>query len=72
MTDRFHSLTVALDKDMRDDDAQSLIAAILHFKGVISVGGNVTDSGMWMAEQRALDVLRKQMLDILFPKIKGT
>ena len=30
MTDRYNALTVILEKDIRSDDAESLIAAIRH------------------------------------------
>lgn len=33
MTDRFHTLTVVLEHDMRDDDAQALISAIGQLRG---------------------------------------
>jgi hypothetical protein len=42
MTDRFHSLTVVLEKDMRDDDAKSLQEAISHLRGVCMVTGNTS------------------------------
>lgn len=32
MTDRFHSLTVVLEGNIREDDAESLINAILHLR----------------------------------------
>lgn len=35
MTDRYHTLTVVLERDMRDDDAAALIAAIGQLRGVI-------------------------------------
>ncbi len=43
MTDRYHSLTVALEKDTREDDAEALIAAIEQLRGVAGVEGNVDD-----------------------------
>lgn len=54
MTDRYHSLVVVLDSDIRDDDCQSTIDAILQIKGVIQVTGNVSDIDSHMAETRAL------------------
>lgn len=41
MTDRFHALTVVLEHDMRDDDAQALIDAIKQMRGVLNVRGEV-------------------------------
>ena len=37
MSDRYHSLTVVLDQDIRDDDARSLIKAISYMRNVIKV-----------------------------------
>lgn len=53
MTDRFLTLTVVLDRDYRDDDAQSIIDAIKMVKGVLSVKGNVADGSEYMAIERA-------------------
>lgn len=66
MTDRFHSLTVVLDADTRDDDAQPLIDAIMMLKGVIAVKGDVADSSSYVAEAKALTHLRIQIRDILW------
>lgn len=62
MTDRFNSLTVVLDKDYREDDAQVLIAAIKILRGVIEVTGNVADVQAFVAESRA----RREMAEKLF------
>lgn len=53
MTDRYHSLTVVLDKDTRDDDAAPLIAAILQLRGVVGVEGNVADPSSYVHQLRA-------------------
>lgn len=52
MTDRYFSLTVALDKDIRADDAEAILAAIRMIKGVLSVEGNVANYESWTAERR--------------------
>ena len=44
MTDRFKSLLVSLDKDIREDDAESLLNAIRMLKGVLHVQGNISDA----------------------------
>jgi hypothetical protein len=59
MTDRIHSITVVLDHDIRDDDCDSLIAAIKHFRCVASVTPNVADPASLMAEKRAQSDLRR-------------
>lgn len=71
MTDRYHSLTVVLEKDMRDDDAESLINAIKMMRHVISVKGNVTDFTSLMAEERAMRHLGDKLLAVVYPKIYG-
>ncbi len=70
MTDRFHSLTVILEKDMRDDDCESLINAIKMLRGVIKVNPIVSDPTSWMAEERARRELGQKLLEIVFPKNK--
>lgn len=70
MTDRFHSLTVVLDKDMRDDDAENIIKAICCLRGVISVSGHVADITSRMAEDRARHVLGEKIIELLYPKVK--
>jgi hypothetical protein len=53
MTDRFNALTVVLQQDIREDDAKSLIDAIMMIKGVLSVTGNVVDVETFAANVRA-------------------
>lgn len=65
MTDRFYTLTVCLEKDMREDDAEYLINAIMMLKGVIDVQGNVANGDTWMAEQRAKRELTNKILNVL-------
>lgn len=52
MTVRYHSLTVALETNMRDDAAELLIAAILQLRGVVGVEGNVADPSSFVHEVR--------------------
>lgn len=68
MTDRFHSLTVVLVQDIREDDAEALIQAICMLRGVVSASGNVSDPTSYMAEQRARRELEQKLLDIIHPK----
>ena len=65
MTDRYHSLTVVLVRDMRDDDAKFLIDAIRQFRGVIDVTGNVVGLESHIAQTRARTDLAKKLLDVL-------
>jgi hypothetical protein len=44
VTDRIHSITIALEKDIREDDIESLIQALKHFRYVIDVKPNICDA----------------------------
>lgn len=65
MTDRFYSLTVVLEKDTRDDDAEKLIKAISLLRGVVKVKGNVASPQTWFAEERAKHDLAMKLMDVL-------
>lgn len=43
MTDRINQLTVILERDMRDDDVEGLMQAILLLRGVLNVRPIVED-----------------------------
>lgn len=70
MTDRYHSLTVVLDKDYRSDDARKIIAAIKMVKGVIAVDGAVTDPSDFMARKRAVASLGDKIIDLIYSEGK--
>ena len=65
MTDRIHSITVVLKENIRVDDAESLIEALKHFRGVIAVDGNVADFESHMAEERARSKFQTILFDAL-------
>jgi hypothetical protein len=67
MTDRYNFLTVALEKDIRSDDAESLIIAIKQLRGVLEVKPNVSNGSDMVAEIRARDALSNKLWDILNP-----
>ena len=64
MTARFNSFTVALETDIREDDAKALIDAISMMRGVLSVVGNETDSSFCIAEMRAKNDLKNKLYKI--------
>lgn len=68
MTDRINSLTVVLEKDIRDDDIKPLINALKMMRGVIAVECNVSDYVVYMAEERAKHNLGQELLNIVYPK----
>lgn len=70
MTDRYYALTVILEKDMRSDDAEQLIAAIKMIKGVLDVEPHISDPETWMAEERAIRKIGEKLWNVLYPKDK--
>lgn len=68
MTDRYNALTVVLESNMRDDDADKLLTAIRQMRGVLEVRGNVADSDSYVAEQRAKRELGDKLWQVLYPK----
>lgn len=68
MTNRYSTLTVALEQDIREDDAQALIQAIKMLRGVADVAGNVSDASQWLAETRVRRDLGDKVLAVVFPK----
>lgn len=65
MTERYHSLTVVLDSDMRADEAEPLMMAIRLLTGVLSVEGNVADPSHYVAETRVRFDLREKLFEVL-------
>jgi hypothetical protein len=53
MTDRINALTITLTKDIRIDNAQSIINAILMIKGVLRVDTHVSNMEDHIAYSRA-------------------
>ena len=68
MTDRFNALTVVLESDIREDDAQALMSAIRLLHGVIEVKGNVSDPLQLVCDARARRELGEKFFAILYPK----
>mgnify|MGYP001585151043 CR=1 FL=1 len=70
MTYRYFALTVILEKDIREDDAEPIIEAIKMLKGVLNVNGNISSPDTWMAEERARMDIGIQLMDIVYPHMK--
>ena len=68
MTDRYHTLTVVLERDTRTDDAEALIAAIGQMRGVLKVSGVVADPAAYMAKERARRELGEKLWAVLEEK----
>ena len=68
MTDRYNTLTVVLEREIREDDAEKYIDAIRMIKGVLSVKGNVADYEEYMATERVRRELGEKIWEVLYPK----
>ena len=68
MTDRYNTLTVVLERDMRDDDAEALLSAIRQLRGVLSVSGGVANPTTYAAEERARRELGEKLWQVLHPQ----
>ena len=66
MTDRFDSLTIVLETDIREDDAEHLINAIKQLRGVLEVTGNVSTSKNQIGYIRA----KNEIWDTIFKLYK--
>ena len=66
MTDRIRTLTVILDRDMRTDDADTIIAAVRALRGVEDVTAGPPTDGF--AREIAKSELRRELLDALMPR----
>lgn len=70
MSERIHTLTVVLEKDMHEEDVEGLSKAICRLRGVLTVRGHVANLDSMMAEERAQHELRQKIVDILWPPSK--
>ena len=66
MTDRLKGLTVAFESDIRDDDAQCIIDAILMIKGVANVTTSISNSEDYMNRQQ----VKREVVDKLYKLAK--
>ena len=65
MTDRIKGLTVTLDPDIREDDAQAIIDAIKMVKGVGDVETHVADLHHHMAVATSRMAMEKDVFGLL-------
>ena len=65
MTDRYHTLVVVLESDIREDDAEPLMNAIRQMRQVLKVTGIVSDLNSNMAEIRAKLDCKNKLLDVI-------
>jgi ADP-dependent phosphofructokinase/glucokinase len=65
MTDRIKGLSVALEKPIRADDCEELIAAIKMLKGVAKVKTHVANYDHWFAAQQVRNEIKDKILDVV-------
>ncbi len=65
MTDRIKGLTVLLEPDKRDDDAEYIINAIRMIKGVVSVKSHIADMNHYFAVETARRELTQKLWEAL-------
>lgn len=68
MTDRYNAFTVVLERDIRSDDAEDIINAIKHIRGVLSVKPHTSNMADTIAEDRVRADLIKKLWDVLYGK----
>ena len=70
LSDRVHSLTVVLDRDMREEDVGTIMQAIAQLRHVVSVGGNVASPADYVAMERARYELGRKVVAAVYPERK--
>lgn len=67
MTDRINAITVVLEHDIRDDDAEPLLQAIRQLRGVLTVTPHVANLEGHLATERA----KCELMDKLWSVLNG-
>lgn len=67
MTDRLNGFIVVLEQDIREDDAEAILTALMQVRGVLTVTPNVAGPDEAIAEER----IRSEMRDKVFQFLKG-
>lgn len=65
MTDRLSGFIVALDENIRDDDAETIRVALSMIRGVVDVKPVVADHSLAIAEMRVKNELRTKLYDFI-------
>lgn len=70
MTTRHAGYIVTLDRDIREDDAAPILAAIKLLKGVVSVKPIIASLEQHLAEERVKLDLGQKLLAVVYPEKK--
>jgi len=65
MTDRLKGVVVTFDHDIREDDAEGILNAIRHIKGVASVQPEVANLEDHMARVRVRGEMVKDLVELV-------
>jgi len=65
MTDRINTITVVLEKPIRDDDCEAILNSIRMIKGVLTVTPHVADHTAYAAREQVRQEIRRKIYDIL-------
>lgn len=68
MTARIKGCWVAFERDVREDDAESLIGAIRQLRGVLAVEASVAEPADWIATERIRRELSEKLWAVLHPR----
>ena len=68
MSDRYNAITVVLEKDTRDDDAQDILTALKMIKGVIAAEPNIVNVDSFVSDTRARSELGTKLFEVLYSK----
>lgn len=72
MSDRIKALTVVLEQDLRQEDAEPLMAAIRQMRHVTEVSAEVADQDLYVATTRVRRELGEKLLKIVYPDVYPT
>ena len=65
MTNRVNAFIVVLEKDIREDDAEPILIALKHIRGVLTVKPQIADGNEAVAESRVKAEIRDKLFDLL-------
>lgn len=66
MTDRIRHITITLERDVREDDAEVIIGALKMIKGVAIVTPRKVDAGDHLARMAVVSEVRSKLLDAVY------
>lgn len=67
MTDRIKGFYVALEENVREDDAEPIMNAVSQLRGVLAVEPLRVESADWVATQRVRNELVTRLFEVLKP-----